>query len=108
MIKLSESYYQLIEGVDTRQVIPVAKREKNYTKYGEIELFPGKQYKLPEDEIFRHSLKAYEIEKVKTDRLVHKLKSLGIPYEVRGCRVCGGTSQKVYYSPVEVIIDGET
>lgn len=95
--------YSLIPGIENRTKINVCTRRKGYLQYSYAVLDPGVEYELPEDDpAFVESLKKETYTKHWSQAIEDKLKSMGIPYEVKNCKQCGGRVKKIIYHPVEV------
>ena len=96
-------YYKLVDAVDVPTNLSLVRRVGSSIKYGSIRLEPGKKYELPEKEILDQLTKAKK--KIPyTAQAEQRLKDLGVSYEKRYCKVCGGNKAlKLEFNVIEVI-----
>ncbi|GCF92496.1 hypothetical protein NRIC_03870 [Enterococcus florum] len=95
--------YKLIDAIDQRTTVNVAKRLNGVVHYGHLPLLPGKVYELEDDELFLNSLKSLSVTKDSTKPLIEKLESYGVDFKEGSRTCCGGRVTKtVTYNIIEV------
>lgn len=99
-------YYKLVDAVDVPTKLSLTRRKGSAIVYSSITLYPGKQYELPEKDILDQLLRAKK--KINYSSAAEaKLQSLGIKYEKKLCKACGGKVLKLEYNVVEVVDDAK-
>lgn len=99
-------YYKLVDAVDQPTSLSIVKRDGSSVKYCTIRLEPGKKYEIPEKDILDQLLKARK-QIPYSARAEETLRSMGVAYEKKVCKSCGGKVLKLEYNVVEVIDDAK-
>lgn len=98
--------YRLL--IDTGLKVGLYTEEHGRRVFRPYSLKPNELYSLDEypvngEQNVIDQLKNYEIKKSRTPSLETQLKNMGIPYELKPCKSCGGMIKKIFYKPIEVI-----
>ena len=104
-----KGYYKLIDALDKRTTLNIARRCGDRVNYEQVVLTPGHRYPSEDDPLLIQSLMQAEVKRTYSESLEAELKALGIAYNVVTCKSCGGRAKQLTYKVVEWLSDeGDT
>lgn len=97
-------YYKLIDAQKSAIRMYLPHEEKGKAMYNHHTLYPNTRYSTYiDDPVFMDALRKATAEVKYTEEGQAALDRLGIEYELKLCKACGGRVKKLKYCPVEVI-----